>query len=48
MNTLHKEFPMVELRMGYQCSECDVDDNVDMMEYFCGGKKMNPKDFYVW
>ena len=26
MNTLHKEFPMVELRMGYQCSECTMDE----------------------
>lgn len=48
MNTLHKEFPTVELRMGYQCSECAMDDDVDIMAYFCGGKKMNPKDFYVW
>ena len=48
MNLLHKEFPTVELRMGYQCSECAMDDDVDMMEYFCGGKKMNPKDFYIW
>ena len=48
MNLLHKEFPSVELRMGYQCPECAMDDDVDMMEYFCGGKKMNPKDFYVW
>ena len=48
MNQLHKEFPTIELRMGYQCSECSMDDEVDMMEYFCGGKKMNPKDFYIW
>lgn len=48
MNTLHKEFPMVELRMGYQCSECDIDDNVDVMEYFCGIKKMSPNDFYIY
>lgn len=48
MNLLHKEFPSVELRMGYQCPECAMDDDVDMMEYFCGGKKMNPKDFYIW
>lgn len=48
MNLLHKEFPTVELRMGYQCPECAMDDDVDMMVYFCGGKQMNPKDFYVW
>lgn len=48
MNSLHKEFPTVELRMGYQCSECTMDDDVDMMEYFCGGKKMNVKDFYIY
>ena len=48
MNSLHKEFPTVELRMGYQCSECSMDDDVDMMEYFCGGKKMNAKDFYIY
>ena len=48
MNTLHKEFPAVELLMGYQCSECDVNDEVDVMKYFCGGEKMRPNDFYVW
>ena len=48
MNLLHKEFPTVELRMGCQCPECAMDDDVDMMEYFCGGKQMNSKDFYVW
>ena len=48
MNSLHKEFPTVELRMGYQCSECSMGDDVDMMEYFCGGKKMNAKDFYIY
>lgn len=48
MNTLHKEFPAVELRMAYQCPECAMDDDVDMMEYFCGGKQMTPKDFYIY
>lgn len=48
MNLLHKEFPAVELRMAYQCSECAIDDDVDMMRYFCGGRQMNPKDFYIW
>lgn len=48
MNLLHKEFPTVELRMGYQGPECAMDDDVDIMTYFCGGKQMNPKDFYVW
>lgn len=48
MNTLHNEFPAVELRMDFQCPECALDDDVDMIEYFCGGKKMNAKDFYIW
>lgn len=48
MNLLHKEFPSVELRMGYQCPECTMDDDADMMEYFCGGKQMTPNDFYIW
>ncbi len=48
MNTLHEEFPMIELRMGYQCPECALDDDVDMMAYFCSGKQMSPKDFYIW
>lgn len=48
MNTLHKEFPMVELRVGCECSECGVDDNVDVMEHFCGIRPMVAKDFYIW
>ena len=47
MNLLHKEFPSVELRMGYQCPECALDDDVDMMYYFCDGKQMTPSDFYI-
>lgn len=48
MSTLHKEFPMVELRIGYQCPECAMDDDIDMMEYFCHDRDMSPRDFYVW
>ncbi len=48
MNTLHEEFPMIELRVNYQCPECSLDDDVDAMEYFCGGKQMTPKDFYIF
>lgn len=48
MNQLYKEFPMVGLRMEYKCSECAIEDYVDMMEYFCGGKQMSPNDFYTW
>lgn len=48
MNTLHKEFPTVELRMNFQCPECALDDDFDVMEYFCGDKQMNRKDFYIY
>lgn len=48
MNTLHKEFPMVELRVGYQCPECAMDDDVNAMEYFCGGRFMKIEDFCIW
>ena len=47
MNLLHKEFPTVELRVGYECPECLIADDIDMMDYFCGAKKMSPKDFYI-
>ena len=47
MNLLHKEFPAVELRVGYECPECLITDDIDMMDYFCGAKKMSPKDFYI-
>lgn len=48
MNTLHKEFPTVELLLGYQCSECDVNDEVDVIKYFCGSEQMRPNDFCTW
>ena len=48
MNLLHKEFPTVELRAGYQCPECAIDDDIDIMDYFCGGKMMSPNDFDAW
>ena len=48
MNLLHKEFPTVELRVGYQCPECAIDDDIDVMDYFCGGKMMSPNDFDAW
>ena len=48
MNLLHKEFPTVELRAGYQCPECSIDDDIDVMDYFCGGKMMSPNDFDAW
>jgi hypothetical protein len=47
MNTLHEEFPMVELRMVYQCPECALDDDFDVIEYFCGGKSMSIENFYI-
>lgn len=47
MNLLHKEFPAVELRVEYECPVCDIADDIDMMDYFCGAKKMSPKDFYI-
>jgi F420-0:gamma-glutamyl ligase len=49
MNALHKEFPGVELRMGYRCSECGVDDDVDVIDYLCGGNyQITPGDFYIY
>ena len=47
MNLLHKEFPAVELRVEYECPSCTIADDIDMMDYFCGAKKMSPKDFYI-
>lgn len=48
MNKLHKEFPAVELRVGYQCPECALDEDVDVIRYFCNDNQMNPKDFYIY
>ena len=48
MNALHKEFPMVELPVGFHCSECGVEDDVDVIDYFCGGGHlMASDDFYI-
>lgn len=46
MNALHQEFPFVELRMNTQCPECTLDEDYDVMEYFCNGKQMTRHDFY--
>lgn len=48
MNQLAKEFPLVELRMSFQCPECTLDEDFDVMEYFCHGKQMVPGDFTVY
>ena len=43
MNALASEFPLVELRVNYHCSECDI----DVMDYFCksGCQLITPNHF---
>lgn len=47
MNALASEFPLVELRVNYRCPECDIDDDLDVMDYFCeaGRHLITPNHF---
>ena len=47
MNALASEFPTTELRVRYQCLECAMDDDIDVMEYFCesGHQMITPAHF---
>lgn len=42
-NELKKEFPTVRLDIDVECPDCEVVDDLDLMEYFCNGLK--PADF---
>ena len=50
MNALASEFPSAELCVDFRCPECecDVDDGLDVMDYFCkrGHKRITP-DYFV-
>ena len=48
MNALYAEFPSVELRAVGKCEYCEAEDDFDIIEYFCSGNKLSPKDFYIW
>ena len=41
MNELHKEFPYVELCVPFYCSDCEYEDNFDVLGYFRGELKYN-------
>ena len=47
MNALASEFPAVELRVNYQCPECTMDDDLDVLDYFCemGHQLITPDHF---
>ena len=45
MNALHKEFPLVELNIGYHCPECGYEEEEDAMYVLCSGRVMTPADF---
>lgn len=47
MNALASEFPSAELRVDFRCSECGIDDGLDVMDYFCnrGCRRMTPDCF---
>ena len=48
MNLLYKEFPGIELNIPYSCSECNIEDEIDVMYALCSGRKMKPEDFGIW
>lgn len=48
MNALYEEFSHVELRVETKCGYCEAEDEIDVIDYFCGGRKLTPKDFYAW
>ena len=45
MNTLHKEFPYVELCVPFYCSECEYEDRFDVLQHFRGELKYNDFDY---
>lgn len=46
VNTLTKEFPFVELNVFYECEECNVENSIDVLNYFCSnGGQLTEKDF---
>ena len=48
MNNLYREFPDIELKVPYSCSECGIEDKVDAMYVLCSGREMKPGDFGIW
>lgn len=48
VNALVKEFPSVELNIPFYCPECDIEDEVNALDYLCGGRKMVEEDFKTW
>lgn len=49
LNALHAEFPLTELRVEFECPECCVNDDIDVIDRFCGGgRKIEPDDFSIW
>lgn len=47
MNALASEFPNVELCVNYHCLECGLDEDIDVMDYFCasGHQLITPNHF---
>ena len=48
MNTLYQEYPDIELNIPYYCSECGIEDEIDVMYILCNGREMKPRDFGIW
>jgi hypothetical protein len=48
MNNLYQEFPGIELNIPCYCSECNTEDEVDVMYVLCSERKMKPGDFSIW
>ncbi len=44
MNALHKEFPYVELCVPFYCSDCEREEDFDVLEHFRGN--LTREDFY--
>ena len=44
MNALYKEFPHVELCVPFHCYDCEMEDDVDILDHFHGA--LTCDDFY--
>lgn len=48
MNALAAEFPLTDLEVVLECGDYCREFDVNILDYFCEGRKMTPKDFCMY